>query len=231
MPPASRQSTKEENENDEQICSIFYRKKISILADWPNVDPIGGSSWFPDPYEALEKLGFNGKADGYSESDAAVASIILELVQNRLPQWSAARQKEGSEELQIIVGRQLNSHRAERITELLPQHLMTINWADSGPGYSWPVAYHVTWVPLYDKYIVTESADSPDAHGYCDFAIGSFGPSDDFVREAANEIENDWGWQRNQFCQFARAYLFETGLIDEMTAYEIRGKVWGDDID
>ena len=37
--------------------------------------------------------------------------------------------------------------------------------------------------------------------------------------------------QRNQFCQFARAYLFETGLIDEMTAYEIRGKVWGDDID
>jgi len=74
---------------------------------------------------------------------------------------------------------------------LIPQYLLTINWADSGPGFSWPVAYHVTWVPICDEYVVTQSADSPDAFGYCDFAIGYFLKTDDFVTAAANEIKGD----------------------------------------
>jgi hypothetical protein len=37
--------------------------------------------------------------------------------------------------------------RAHRKVELWPRHLLTINWADSAPGVSWPVAYKATYVP------------------------------------------------------------------------------------
>src|SRR6516164_1969152 len=29
-------------------------------------------------------------------------------------------------------------------------------------------------LPYYDRYVVTASADCPDAFGYCDFALGAF---------------------------------------------------------
>jgi hypothetical protein len=48
-----------------------------------------------------------------------------------------------------------------------------INWADSGPGLSWPADYNLVWLPTYDRFVLTYSADSPDAFGYCDFALGT----------------------------------------------------------
>lgn len=59
----------------------------------------------------------------------AVARICLESIQNDLPQWAVLR--DGSVEL----GRP--RRRAKRRTrDLSPLHLFTINWGDSGPGFS-----------------------------------------------------------------------------------------------
>ena len=121
-----------------------------------------------------------------------MAAIVLERIQDTLPQWASVKLRENEyEENVITLAREVKARRARCTVELVPQYLLTINWADSGPGFSWPVAYHVTWVPIYDEYVVTQSADSPDAFGYCDFAIGRFPKTDDFVTAAAKEIKED----------------------------------------
>ena len=126
------------------------------------------------------------------------------------------------------MGREIKDRRAVRKIEVVPQYLLTINWADSGPGFSWPAAYHVTWLPVYDVYIVTESADSPDAYGYCDFAIGYFTEPDDVAKSAGEIIKDDWQWAMNSRDQPRWAYLFGTGLIDEEAAEKMADEVWGD---
>lgn len=210
--------------------NLFTKEEHAIIAEWFNVEPRSDNPNPPSSFEALEELGFCGLASGYSEEDAAVAAIILERIQNRLPQWFSGKvnHNEDAEEL-FVFGRKIRDREALRTVELVPQYLLTINWADSGPGFSWPVAYHVTWVPIYDEYIVTQSADCPDAFGYCDFAIGHFPATNDFVKCAADKIKSNWEWQRDQFSQSRWAYLFGNGLIDEAAAILIREEVWDDE--
>jgi hypothetical protein len=206
---------------------LFTNEEHAIIGDWLGVDPRCDANNLPSATEALERLEFEGKASGYREEDAAVAAIILERIQETLPQWSSVELRENeNEEATLILAREIKVRQARRVIELVPQYLLTINWADSGPGFSWPVAYHVTWVPIYDAYIVTQSSDSPDAFGYCDFAIGHFPTTKDFVQRAADVIHGDWRWQRDDFSQHSWAYLFGNGLIDEDTANRIRDEVW-----
>ena len=88
----------------------------------------------------------------------AVARICLEPVAPELPQWASVRDGK------VTLGRTrrrrtaLRSHRPRR-----PKYLFTINWADSGPGFSWPEKYFVARIPGYEVCIVTGSADCPDA--------------------------------------------------------------------
>ena len=209
---------------------LFTMEEHTIIADWLHVEPRCDATALPHITNALETLGFVGNASGYSEDDAAVAAIVLERIQDTLPQWASVRVRENeNEEADITLGRYVKARQARRTVEMVPQYLLTINWADSGPGFSWPVAYHVTWVPMYDEYVVTQSADSPDAFGYCDFAIGHFPKTDDFVSTATEEIRRNWEWQRDQFSQSRWAYLFDTGLIDEGTAIRLREEIWDDE--
>jgi hypothetical protein len=209
---------------------LFTKEEHVIIADWLGVEPRCEASNLPSSWEVLETLGFEGQASGYSEEDAAVAAMILERIQETLPQWASVKLRENEyEEAVITLAREIKARQARRKIELIPKYLLTINWADSGPGFSWPVDYHVTWVPIYDEYIVTQSADSPDAFGYCDFAIGHFPKTDDFVSAAANEIKSDWEWQRDEFTQLRWAYLFGNGLIDEATSLRLRKEVWDDE--
>ena len=210
--------------------NLFTDEEHAILAEWFHVEPRCDVAALPSVTEALEALGFFGNASGYSEVDAAVASIVLERIQDALPQWASLRQGE-NEDTVITLGRDIKARQALRTVELVPQYLLTINWADSGPGFSWPVDYHVTWVPIYDRYIATQSADSPDAFGYCDFAIGHFPKTDDYVSAAIVKIRNNWEWQRDQFSQERWAYLFSNGLVNEDTAIRLREEVWDDEPD
>ena len=198
---------------------LFTKEEHVIIASWLNIEPKCDVPDMPDAWDALDELGYHGKASGYGEDDAAVANMVLERINDTLPQWASVKIRENDDEESVItLGREAKARLARRKIEVVPKYLLTINWADSGPGFSWPVAYHVTWVPLYNEYIVTQSADCPDAYGYCDFAIGHFSKTDDFITAAANEIKGDWEWQRDQFSQERWAYLFGSGLIDEATS-------------
>ena len=70
----------------------------------------------------------------------AIARICLESAQRSLPQWAMVRDGK------VTLGRR-RQRTARRARKLRPVHLFTINWADSGPGFSWPEAYHVTCLP------------------------------------------------------------------------------------
>ena len=209
---------------------LFTKEEHAVIAGWLNIEPKCDVPDMPHAWDALDELGYRGKASGYGEEDAAVADMVLERINDTLPQWASVKIRENDDEEAVIIrGREVRARLAQRKIELVPKYLMTINWADSGPGFSWPVAYHVTWVPLYNEYIVTQSADCPDAFGYCDFAIGHFSATDDFVTAAANAVKEDWEWQRDEFTQLRWAYLFGSGLIDEATSLRLREEVWDDE--
>jgi hypothetical protein len=165
----------------------------------------------------------------YGSSDLmlenAVARICLEPVAPELPQWASISNG------QVTLARKrrrrtaLRSHRPRR-----PNHLFTINWADSGPGFSWPEAYYAARIPGYEVCIVTGSADSPDANGYCDFAIGWYlgGVS---AGDKAGEVIRAW-WSRQRECGQQRwAYLFDTAAVDDKTAERWADEVWGSEAD
>ena len=141
---------------------LFTIDEHAIIADWLGVKPRCEATDLPSAMDALKRLEFEGRASGYGEEDAAVASIVLERIQHTLPQWASVKLRENeNEESVITLAREIKERHARRTVELVPQYLLTINWADSGPGFSWPVAYHVTWVPIYDEY----STLSYDADG------------------------------------------------------------------
>ena len=90
---------------------------------------------------------------GDLELDNAVASIFLDTMQDRLPNYRWY-DREGN----------LNSVRGkkdlkQRKIQLLPIHLFSINWAYSAPGLDWPESYSVTYVPSHNVRILTTSSD------------------------------------------------------------------------
>ena len=149
----------------------------------------------------------------------AVARICLESVDAQLPQWASISNGE------VVLGRR--TRRApRRRRSLSPEHLFTINWADSGPGFSWPEAYYVTVLPGYDVSVVTASADCPDTTGYCDVAVGWFPGSEEDLVNTRESIQTHW-WTLKSDGQERWAYLFDTGALDEEGAGEIADAVWG----
>ena len=215
--------------------SLFLPEEHLILADWLGVKPLerpecdeDGEDIYVD--EALERLGLNKTVYEYSQSDAAVASIVLERIHNSLPQWLATRYAhDPNKETEIILGRQPNNPDIDRTVQLVPRHLLTINWADSGPGFSWPVAYYATYIPLYDVHIVTESADCDDMFNVCDIAIGHFKVGEDIVEASLEVVKSEWEQQRDQMCQGKWAYVFDQGLISTERANKVRTQVWDED--
>jgi hypothetical protein len=200
---------------------LFTPDEHAILAGWVRVKtPAVAQDIVVD--EAIGRLGFDKQLDHYRRIDAAVAFIVLERVEQRLPQWAAVR----DDEVILARKRRDGTKVPDRKVLLQPRHLFTVNWADSGPGFSWPTAYYVTWLPYYDRYVVTASADCPDAFGYCDFALGAFG-IDTPIKEGARKIIcADWSDQNTQWEQQRWAYLFSTELISKREAEAWAEEVW-----
>jgi hypothetical protein len=200
---------------------LFTPDEHAILARWFGVkSPTFAQDIVAE--EAISRLGFDKKPSPYRRIDAAVAFIVLERAEQRLPQWSAVRDDE------LILARDYRDDAKipNRKVVLQPRHLFTINWADSGPGFSWPTAYYLTWLPHYDRHVVTASADCPDAFGYCDFALGAFAIKTPIKEGARKIICADWSKQ-NKACEQPRwAYLFSTELITNQEAEAWAERVW-----
>ena len=139
--------------------------------------------------------------------EVAVAQILLNEIQIGLPNWGCI-----TNDGDVIINRQLHKRLPNPNLDFDPQHIVTINWADSGPGYSWPESYHITHVHTFDKYIVTASRDGTDAFGCSDHAIG-FTDGDLAPIEAARKvITESWLGLVNTFDQQQWAYLFKEAV-------------------
>src|SRR5262249_57601042 len=73
---------------------------------------------------------------------------------------------------------------------------------------------------------VPVSADSNDAFGVCDVAIGSFGPSESMLQGSRRIIVSDWSAQLAQWDQQRWEYLFDTGLVSKAEAQAWAEEVW-----
>jgi len=200
---------------------LFTNEEHRVLAHWFEVDPPHAAAGCSLD-EALERLGFAEDPTFYVGEDAAVAFVLLERVEKRLPSWG---RYDGE---QVTVARKYReSHQVpERRVALAPRHLFTLNWADSGPGFSWPGAYYCTWVPGYDRYVVTYSGDTPEVFGYCDFALGHFGREEELKEGCRGVVTADWTAQYEGCSQGRWAYLFSTGQVGEEEANTWADAVW-----
>ncbi len=158
-----------------------------------------------------------------TELNAAVATIVLETVEHDLPCWGY------TEGPKVTLARQYRSPEQLKVRKLglKPQHLFTINWANSGPGYSWPESYWITWVPGFDQHVLTSSLDCPDAHGYTDFALGHFEKEQSILEAARVIITEQWSLQKSDYGQEGWEEFWGGGeLTDCDTAIKWRNEVW-----
>ena len=166
--------------------------------------------------ETLELEGSSFDGNGLpSELDAAVAEILLQSLRDELPQWAIVQHD------QLVLGRKRTT---PLVSPFQPVHLFTINWANSGPGFSWPVAYHATMVVDFRRTVVTASADSEELYGFTDFAIGRFSADEDLLQGTHKVIVGHWS-QAARDGQSRWEQLFETGHVDADVAF-----VWADEV-
>ena len=74
--------------------------------------------------------------------------------------------------------------------------------------------------------MLTYSADSPDAMGYCDFALGAFGADDDWRASVREILVDDWRFQFSEWEQSPWAYVWGEGLVTEDEAIAWRKEAW-----
>lgn len=204
--------------------SQFLPEEHRIISEWLKVEPVEEIPADLNSETALNNLGLdNDEVRIHSNTDYAVAAILLERVQGRLPQWASVREDA------VTLGRQLRDKGAERVIEMTPRHLFTLNWADSGPGFSWPEDYNVTFVPVYDVFIVTGSVDSTDIYGVTDFALGHFPKEEDLLAASGEIIFQEWKELATSYGQHRWAYLFGEGLMDTAAAQSLADRLWDPD--
>ncbi len=110
----------------------------------------------------------------------------------------------------------------------MPRYLFMVNWADSGPGYSWPESYHATYLPGFDVFVVTGSMDSPDAHGYTDLAIGYIPAGQNLHRGIKPVIQDWWVQTTNRDPDQAWQHLWESAAVSAEDALAWGQEIWGD---
>jgi hypothetical protein len=184
------------------------RGRATLFEDAKQADSAGG------PVRLLRSAdGYNGRNAGAN----AVARLVFSVFQSRLPQW-AAISADGS----ALCGRQPMPRRDAEVA-LLPRFLFMLNWADSGPGFSWPESCHVAYLPAFKRYVVTASRGSPETHGYTDEAIRHFA-ADEHVDDGIHRVIVDW-WARQASAGGGHrwAYLFQTGEVDAAATFAGQG--------
>jgi hypothetical protein len=205
---------------------LFAADEYAILARWFGVEPPGDANSIAVE-SAIRRLGFAEKPGYRTLLDVAVAFIALERTEPRLPRWNASSGDE------VIFAQRYRTGRSAPARRILmqPRPLFEINWAGNAPGSGWAVTYYLTWVPIFRRYVVTASADSPAALGYCNFALGAF-RGDEPIKNAIRDIIcADWKLQRDERDQQRWIYPLRTGFVTDAEANEWADDVWEDNFD
>ena len=214
------------SQTEKKLDQFFHPVEHAVICKWLNLESSGSagdiniySPDLPDGVVGCERDMYGGLSE-YTVSNA-VARIVLSVVQQRLPQWSA----HGADGL--VYGRYPFKRHSGKVN-VLPQFLFGINWASTAPGFSWPVDYYVGFLPHFDIYVVTASADSPDAFGYNDLALGHFKADENLLYGSERIIGNDWQHQYSKWSQQRWENLWGSGLISSERATALADAVWGD---
>jgi hypothetical protein len=212
-----------------QLDSTFHPVEHAIIADWLGVErPECAREVNLDLEAAQEADGPNGvpyvrpRPAPYGEQfflANAVARIVLAHVQGSLPQWALCREEE------IVFSRKYDKPRRGPVS-IAPRFLFEINWCDSGPGYSWPEAYHVATLPGYDVHVVTASQDGPGVYSYADVAIGHFSASERLLEGSRAVVTAWWRTQINPDPEYRWETLLRTGEVTASMAEAWADAVW-----
>ena len=131
-----------------------------IIDHWLGIAPIEDKAILDD---LLWGLGVDWLCRSDIQPEAVlVARWLLKDINHSLPNWNVSQPDGG-----IIFARgPVWVEKLSHSVSVIPTHLLTINWADSAPGVSWPESYHACPLPGYDKIVVTASVDCTEAYGY-----------------------------------------------------------------
>ncbi|MBX9903966.1 MAG: hypothetical protein K2Y31_06370 [Burkholderiales bacterium] len=155
-----------------------------------------------------------------SRIEAAVGQILIHSIQHRLPQWRSTRGDK------LIYGRKYSKSPVGAHVAFVPQHLFTINWANSGPGLFWPESYHLCYVPIHHRYVAIASQDSTDVYGCTDQAMGHFEPRERRLVGAKRILTAHWREQLDSYTQMPWVEVLNEGLVDTKRAERWRQQVW-----
>ena len=197
---------------------LFTEVEHAVLARWFRQRKPAGAVRI-DLDDALAELGFEERCEPYSRTAAAVAHIVLEAIEERLPVWACWK---GDKLIKARSYREPHQ-KPQRRTALLPSELFAINWASSGPGFDWPVQYHLVWTPIRRDRI----GGLPRVlFGYADFALGHFGREDNIGQSVIRIIRRDWTMQRKECSQERWETLLRTGLVKQDAVEAVANQVW-----
>ena len=198
----------------------------------PEPTPEGPSEDFdrddePHPRDARD--GVRLKRAGLAEEDFpgdirlanAVARICLNAIQEQLPDFAFFARD-------VFVRTRRRDTRRRGNFDLLPRFLFSINWADTGPGFSWPESYHVTFIPQHRRHIVTASVDSPDIWGCTDFALGWFRQTEERSASIRRVIRRWWSFRRQNHHQPKWEAFLAAGEVGAEDAERWCFKHWPD---
>ena len=111
--------------SDYPAVELFTADEDLVLATWFEIDRPFSERQVDD---ILDQWNIPEEIPEYRRIDAAVGQILLERIQDHLPNWTAVAGD------RFVVARPIIERRARRKVELWPQHLLTMIWADSGPS-------------------------------------------------------------------------------------------------
>lgn len=159
--------------------------------------------------------------------EIAVARIILNPIQSTLPQWAGVR---GDGHL-ALNRKPIKRHPKATALTLNPRLICCVNWADSAPGFSWPESYHVTYIPGFEKFIVTSSRDGAEPFGSADHALGWGHAAEGELLVAKRLMQKFWQGHVYDWDQGRWIYLFDEGLIDRATADAWADEIWPPEVE
>ena len=189
-------------------------REHELIGKWLNLMQKREKGLLPSTNEPANNM------SGDPELDGAVATILLNTMQSRLPNY-----RWYDEEGNLKSVRDNNVLKQRKI-QLLPIHLFTINWADSAPGLDWPESYSVTYVPSHNVRIVTTSSDSTDLYGNADLAIGWCRPyrNPEF---GTKKVIQSWWRRLHEWIGHPWADVYSEGLVNADRAEKWALEVYG----
>jgi len=204
----------------------FYPREHAILAKFfGQEDKLPGNAKHIDPEEIFpEGENYDEAEQGiacqkshrgndYRALKNAVARIALAPIRTSLPTWGGFG-KDG-----VFHSRQVENSNPlpERGYRSEPVHVLSINWATSGPGFSWPLKYYISWIPYYERYVVTVSYDSPEVEGYLDLAIGILDEGATVEEDLKDVIVSHWSYDA-QYLQGWESVI-DQGIVQDPWAW------------